>query len=363
MRRTLLVALIGALACSRSSEPVYIGVAGPWKEAFGRMNKQGIDLALAEINARGGVRGRPIRLVERDDDGVGSKAAAIAGEFVANRSIVGVIGHVTSGAMMAAAPVYEQGLVAIATTASSPDLSGISSWAFRVISSDSANGIDMARFATARGYKRAAILFENNSYGRGLADSFRRAYAGQIVALDPIPSEGRANLEPYVSYLRVKAPDLVFVAGTDASGRTFLQEARRQSLNSAYMGGDGWTPLTLDTVVAEGVFVGAPFSAEDPRTEAQRFVRAYREKYHEDPDGNAALAYDATMLLASAIEHVGPSRAAIREWLAGLANAEPHAGVTGPIAFRESGDVIGRGIVMTRVRRGSLAVERGGAGS
>jgi branched-chain amino acid transport system substrate-binding protein len=326
------------------------------------MNKQGIDLAVAHINARGGIKGRPLRLVERDDEGIGSKAAAIAGEFVANRSILAVVGHVTSGAMMAAAPVYEQGLAAIATTASSPDLSGISAWTFRVISSDSANGIDMAQFASARGFKRVAILYENNSYGRGLADAFRRSYSGQIVGIDPIPSDGRSSLEPYVSYLRVKSPDLVFVAGTDASGRSFLQEARRQSLNSSYMGGDGWTPLSQDTAIAEGVFVGAPFSAEDPRAEAQAFVRAYRERYHEDPDGNAALGYDATMVLADAIEQVGPSRSAIREWLAGLATGQPHAGVTGPIAFRESGDVIGKGIVMTRVRRGSLAVERG-AGS
>ena len=359
MRRLLLATLVGALACARSSDPIYIGVAGPWKEAFGRMNKQGIDLAVAHINDRGGIRGRPLRLVERDDEGVGTKAAAIAGEFVDNRSIVAVVGHVTSGAMMAAAPVYEQGLAAIATTASSPDLSGISGWTFRVISSDSANGIDMARFATVRGFKRVAILYENNAYGRGLAEAFRRSYNGQVVALDPIPSDGRSSLEPYVSYLRVKSPDLVFVAGTDASGRSFLQEARRQSLSSSYMGGDGWTPLSLDTAIAEGVYVGAPFSAEDPRAEAQTFVRAYREKYHEDPDGNAALAYDATMLLASAIEKVGPSRSAIREWLKGLANHEPHPGVTGPIAFRESGDVIGKGIVMTRVRKGSLHVERG----
>jgi branched-chain amino acid transport system substrate-binding protein len=157
----------------------------------------------------------------------------------------------------------------------------------------------------------------------------------------------------------MKTPDLVFIAGTDASGRAFLKEARRQSLSASYMGGDGWTPLALDTAIAEGIFVGAPFSAQDPRTEAQTFVRAYREQYHEEPDGNAALAYDATMLLASAIEKVGTSRTAIRDWLAGLSSEEAHAGVTGPIAFRESGDVIGRGIVITRVRRGALAVERG----
>ncbi len=355
--------LAGMLACARSSGPVYIGAAGPWGEAFGRMNKQGIDLALAEINERGGVDGRPLRLIERDDQGDGSKAASIAAEFVANRSIVGVIGHVTSGAMMAAAPVYDHGLAAIATTASSPDLSGISTWAFRVIPSDSANGLAMARFATARGFQRAAILFENNSYGRGLAESFRRGYTGEVVAMDPIPSDGRSSLEPYVSYLRTRGPDLVFVAGTDASGRAFLREARRQLLDASFMGGDGWTPLAGDTVIAEGAFVGAPFSAQDPRSEAQRFVRAYRERYHEDPDGNAALAYDATMLLARAIEEAGPSRSGIREWLVRLGTTEPHPGVTGSISFRETGDVVGRGVVMTRIRSGALAVERDGSGS
>lgn len=363
MRQFLLVALASTLACSSRSDPLFIGAAGPWNEAFGRMNKQGIDLAISEINAAGGIGGRPLRLVERDDEGNGSRAAAIAGEFVANRSILGVVGHVTSGAMMAAAPVYDNGLVAIATTASSPDLSGASSWTFRVISSDSANGLAMARFASAHGFRRAAILFENNSYGRGLAESFRRGYTGQIVAMDPIPADGRASFEPYVAYLRSRAPDLVFVAGTDASGRSVLREARRQSLTAAFMGGDGWTPLALDTAIAEGAFVGAPFSAEDPRPEAQRFVRAYRDAYHEDPDGNAALAYDATVLLARAIEAAGPSRTAVQKWLTGLAATQPHAGVTGPISFHPSGDIVGRAIVMTRVRRGSLSVEREGAGS
>lgn len=342
---------------------MYIGAAGPWNEAFGRLNKQGIELAVSEINARGGVRGRQLQLLDRDDEGSGQKAALIAAEFVANRSVVGVVGHVTSGAMMAAAPVYQGGLTAIATTASSPDLSGLSRWTFRVIASDSANGQAMARFASARGFQRAAILFENNAYGRGLADSFRRGFRGAVVAVDPIPAEPGADLEPYVAYIRAQAPDLVFVAGTDASGRAFLREARRQALEAAFMGGDGWTPLAQDAETAEGAFVGAPFSAEDPRAEARQFVKAFRARYGEDPDGNAALAYDATMLLAAAIEQVGPSRTRVRDWLAGLAGTSPFAGVTGAIAFHESGDVIGRGVVMTRVRAGSLVIEREGSGS
>jgi branched-chain amino acid transport system substrate-binding protein len=357
----LLVLLV--TACSGSDRPLYIGAAGPWTESFGRMNQRGIQLALEEINTRGGVRGRPLRLIERDDKGDGSTAAAIASEFVANRAVVGVVGHVTSGAMMAAARVYDQGLPAIATTASSPDLTGISEWTFRVISSDSANGMTMAQFAGTRGYTRAAILYENNAYGRGLADAFQVRFAGEVVARDPIPSDGRTTVEPYISWVATRSPDLVFVAGTDVSGRAVLREAQRQGLRAAFMGGDGWTPLAADTVAAEGAWVGAPFSAQDPRAEAQRFVRAFEARFNETPDGNAALAYDATMLMAAAIEHAGTSRSRVRDWLASLHAGDPHRGVTGPIAFNARGDVIGRGVVMTRVRNGALTVVRDGAGS
>lgn len=360
-RLSLLACVAFTIACSGDASPVYIGAAGPWTELYGQANKRGIELAVEEVNARGGVDGRPLRLVQRDDEGDGSKAAQIAGEFVANRSILAVVGHVTSGAMMAAARVYDGYLPAVSTTASSPDLSGISPWVFRVISSDSANGLTIARFVSARGDSRAAILYENNAYGRGLAEAFRRGYTGRIVGDDPIPSDGKSDFEPYIAFLKSRAPTMVFVAGTEGSGRAVLREARRQGLAAAFIGGDGWTSIVADTVAAEGAFVGAPFSAQDPRDEAQRFVKAFRAKYHGAPDGNSALAYDATMLLVEAIRKSGSSRRKIRDWLAGLDEKTAWQGVTGPIHFLPSGDVVGKSVVITRVRGGTLEVERGGA--
>jgi branched-chain amino acid transport system substrate-binding protein len=352
-----------ALACSRDASPVYIASAGPWTEAFGAMSKRGIDLAVEEINGRGGIEGRPLRLIERDDHADGARAAAIAGEFVANRAIVAVIGHVTSGAMMAAARVYDRGLPAISATASSPDLSGISPWVFRIISSDSANGLTIARFANRIGHRRAAILYENTSYGRGLSESFRRGFGGTIVALDPVPAEASASFEPYVSYLKRRAPDVVFVAGTDLSGRALLREAHRQELSASFIGGDGWSNVVADSAAAEGAYVGTPFTAQDPRDASQRFVKAFHDKFRVDPDANAALAYDATMLVARAVAQAGASRARVRSWLADLDEQSAFSGVTGPIHFLPSGDPVGRGVVMTRVRGGALVVERGSDGS
>ncbi|NUO65027.1 MAG: ABC transporter substrate-binding protein [Gemmatimonadaceae bacterium] len=344
-----------AAGCSGGGKPIVVGAAGPWNEAYGAMNRKGLELAIDEINAKGGVRGRELKVIEQDDEGQGTRAAEVAAEFVANPELVAVIGHVNSGAMVAAAHVYDGELPAVATTATSPELTGISRWTFRVISSDSANGIALARFAGTLGKRRAAIIYENNSYGRGLADAFQKAFAGEIVSVDPIP-EGTGDLEPFVSYYAQQKADIVFAAGTDASGLSLLREARRQKLDATFLGGDGWTGIVGDTAASTGAYVGAPFSSEDPRPEAQSFVRAFRKKYGIVPDGNAALAYDATKLVARAIEEVGPNRRRIRDWLAGLDEDHAVGGVTGAIRFEADGDPVGKSFVMTRVQKGLLEV-------
>lgn len=354
-RRVAAFAAILIAGCSGSSAPITIGAAGPWKEAYGLMNRRGIELAVEEINARGGIGGRPLRVAMRDDGGHGVRAAEIAGEFVLDGSIVAVVGHVNSGAMVAAAGVYHGHLPAVATTATSPALTGISPWVFRVISSDSVNGVSLARFAGQLGRRRAAVLYENNSYGRGLADAFRRAFAGEVIGVDPIP-EGSFDPEPFISWYARERADIVFVAGTDASGLAVLREARRQRFDATFLGGDGWTGIISDTAASSGAYVGAPFSDRDPRPDAQRFVRAFRAKFRDAPDGNAALAYDATHLVARAIGVAGPSRAKIRDYLAALDERSAHEGVTGTIRFQPDGDPVGKGFVMTRVEGGALLV-------
>jgi branched-chain amino acid transport system substrate-binding protein len=356
--RLLLLAGLAVLGgCADASTPVVIGAAGPWEEAYGLANRRGVELAVQHINAAGGVRGRPIEAVFRDDEGDGATAARIAADFVADARIAAVVGHVNSGAMVAAAKVYDGALPAVATTATAPELTGISRWTFRVITSDSATGVALARFAGGLGRRRAAILYENDAYGRGLADAFRRAFTGEVVSIDPIEA-GAADFEPYVTYYQTRHPDVVFVAGTEVSGLALLREARRQGLPVDFLGGDGWTGITGDTAASEGVYVAAPFTAADPRLEVQRFVEAFRTRFGVEPDGNAALAYDATRLIAQAIDVVGVDREAIREQLATLAARNGYPGVTGTIRFDGNGDLVGRGALMTRVERGNLVPSR-----
>ena len=357
-RSCRLLFLVAVAACSKQNGPIVsFGAAGPWEEAYGAANRRGIQLALDEINASPawGTK-RRLEITFVDDSGSGVAASRIAQTFVDSLHYVAVVGHVNSGAMVAAARVYDGRLPAVATTATSPALTGISPWAFRVIPSDSANAQTIAGFAEKLGRKRAAVLFENNPYGRGLADNFRKNFSGTIVTFDPIGEGADQDFEAYVSWFKNAKPDVVFVAGTGNSGLAFIKEARRQQLAVDLIGGDGWQTLATESI-ADGVYVGAPFSAQDPRPQVQAFVSAYVKKYNAVPDGNAALGYDATKLLASAVENVGAHRRSIRNYLAGLTSAGAFKGVTGDIRFSSDGDPVGKKIVMTRIRQGNLRVE------
>ena len=361
-RRSLL--LLALAACSHSKAgTVVFGAAGPWDQEYGKANKQGIELAVDEINASPAWSSdRHLEIVFANDSGNGVRASEVAQQLVEIEPIVDVVGHVNSGAMVSAAHVYDKHLAAVATTATSPSLTGISPWAFRVIPSDSANGLTIARFADKLGRKRAAVLYENNPYGRGLADNFRKSFHGDIISIDPI-AEGDGNFEVFVSWYKSSHPDLVFVAGTDASGVAFLKEgkARKQAaplLTSSAATAGRHSPRIRcrrrDLLLALRSFS----SAQDPRPEVQTFVNAYKREVqqrsrwqrcagvrrHQAPRGRRRKSRPRSHQ-DSRIPRQPLGQGSIRRC---------H---TGTIRFGGDGDPIGKRMVMTRVHQGALIVE------
>ncbi|HEX6908847.1 MAG TPA: ABC transporter substrate-binding protein [Longimicrobium sp.] len=340
-------------ACGGGGGEIAIGTAGPFTEGYARMVRNAVVMAADEINAEGGVRGARIKVVAQDDGGDGVKAAQIAEGFLADPKVKAVVGHANSGAMVGAARVYDRGLVAVIPSATSPELTGVSPWVYRVTTNDSTNGANLARFAAGLRPRRVAVLYENNVYGRGLAAAFRANYPGELVGVDPIAGDGRL-VEPFISYYKQVQPDLVFVAGTELSGQALLREAQRQGFTTRWVAGDGWSGVVADAAASEGVYVAVPFSIRDTRAEAVRFVEAFRTRYGVEPDANAAMAYDATKLLAKAMNEAGFDRDAIRGWLAGVRGNRTFPGVTGPLRFRPDRDPDRSGFVMTQARGGTL---------
>ncbi len=356
-RDALLAAGVTAAAvlggCRANSAPIVLAAAAPWRTDYALGTRQGIELAVGEINAAGGIDGRPIRIRWSDDSGSASGAEAVARSLIADPAVLAVIGHINSAAQLAAAPLYDGHLTALSSQATSPDLTGLSSWVFRDVPSDSANGATLAAFTARLGAQHAAVVYENDVYGRGLARAFRQQFRGTLVANVPIDATAR-SYEPYVAYVKARHPEAVFVAGLGTSGIGILREAKRQGLAAAFLGGDGWTSVAADTVASEGAYVGTPFLTSDPRPEVRRFVAAFQAHYRVAPGEDGALAYDATRVLADAIARGARTRAEVREYLAALTRTNPYHGVTGPLYFLPTGDPGERAFLMSRIHRGEF---------
>ena len=149
---------------------------------------------------------------------------------------------------------------------------------------------------------------------------------------------------------------IVFVAGRVPSGLKLLREARRQGLNATFIGGDGWQGVIADTAVSEGAYIGMSFTRQDPNPKAKAFVAAFRKKFKHDPEAHAALAYDATNLVAHALREAGADRRAVRDYLRSLTRATAVPGITGPAYFEASGDPVGIRFQVGRVESGMLKV-------
>lgn len=350
------VALLASCGGGSRSQTITLGAVAPWGTGYGTQIRRAIDLAVEEVNRTGGINGTQVQVQFKDDSANGARGVAMAQELVADKSVVAVIGHANSTVSVASARVYDGRIAAVSPSSSSPDLTGVSPWVFRTINSDSLNGVELARFAGSRGHKRAALMYENDAFGRGLVAVFTRAFAGTIVSVDPI-SQATREFEPFVAYYKKVRPDVVFVVGTEGSGIAFVKEARRQQLDAELLGADGWSGVTAGGTAMDGVVIGAPFSDGSPRPAAQKFVAAFRAKYNAAPDGFAACAYDAVMLVARAIREVGADRQKVRDWLANM--RDDYDGATGRFRLGANGDPQGKTLVMQRMKNGAFVLEGG----
>ena len=360
-------AILFAQACAGSDRPIRIGLAGPFTDPAGAPMKLAAQMAVAEINAAGGVGGRPIQLIERITYGDADSAVAVAGELYES-DVVAVVGDVFSGATLAAAPVYNGGkkpVVQISPSSSSPEVSGAGAYTFRVCPSDLAHGTALARWARENlGLDRGAVLYLNDEYGRGIRQVFVQEFRvrqGLVVEMDPYLG-ATPDLEPYVARMaNRKAAQFVMVAGNRTEAEVALRLARGRGLRFPFLGGDGLEGIELAGALAEGTYVSAAYLPTLDTPKNRTFVAAYARRYRAGtPNQPAAATYDIIYLLRDVIAKVGPGRRAVRDGVAALGNTTPaFEGVTGTIAFDDRGDVPSQRVVIGQVHDGNVALAEG----
>jgi branched-chain amino acid transport system substrate-binding protein len=356
--------LVGAAliaACDSSSAPVVIGVAGPFGSTHGASMRQGAELAAREVNANGGIQSRPLELRFYDDAGNPDSALRVARAFVANPEVIAVVGHLNSGTTISAASAYQQGLPAVATSATSVLVTRLGDWIFRVASSDSANSVALASVARSIGVP-TAVLYENDDYGRGQAETFRLALAGaggQVVSVDPyLPRT--VDLRPYLERMRERGVGLVFLAGLEVDAARIIEQAHAVGLEARFLGGDEIEGLTAMGTAFDGTLVGVLFHA-DASPRAGAFAAQFRSATGREADSFAALGYDATLLLAQAAREAGPDRKSIRDYLAlvGREDRPAYEGVTGTIRFDGNGDAVDKEFAIGMIRDGRIHLAGG----
>jgi branched-chain amino acid transport system substrate-binding protein len=364
--RLVPVAVLCLAACARETGSIVIGLAGPMGDALGVAELRAARLAVDQINQRGGVDGRALRLRVMDDSGTEIGALRVAQSLYDDPAVAAVVGHVTSGTTIAAARIYGGGtdpLPVISPTASSPELSGLSPFVFRVCPSDLSHGPALARFAyrTLRAH-RAGIVYLNDDYGRGVRQAFTAEFTrlgGVVVEQDPfLPLT--SSLEPYVSRMRAGGVDVLMIAADVPGAELALREVRRQRLSWPVIGSDALVGIEADGPLAEGVHVSSAYLPDRSGDKNAAFVVDFlRATQGQRPNDVAGLTYDSIQLLASALDAVGSDRRALRDYLASVGGRQHPSfeGVTGRIAFDANGDVPGKPLAIAVVHNGRLVAE------
>ncbi len=356
------------VACGSDSSPIRIGLAGPLTDSVGAPMLRAATLAVQEINATGGVGGRPLELVARDDHGDPDSSIAAALELE-RAGVLAVVGHVYSSATLAAAPIYNGArhpVVQISPSSSAPEVTQAGAWTFRVCPSDLQHGAALARFARNQlGLNRGTILYLNNDYGRGLRSVFAAEFVRRGGAIEDVAPYLGAEFDfgPYLDRIAVRhSSEFIFLAGNRGEAEAALRAARARGLRLTVLGGDGLEGIERVGPLAEGVFVSSAYlsTVETPRNQA--FLAAYRARYPEaaPPNQAAAASYDILHLLRDVIARTGPDRARIRDGVAAIGTTAPaFEGVTGTIAFDPNGDVPNQPVYIGRVTGGRIEPAQG----
>lgn len=359
--------LAGLLAaCAPAEEgPIRIGIAGSFSDPIGIPMKLAAELAAEEINAAGGIGGRPLELVARDDYADPDSAVFIAGDLY-DSDVVAVVGHLFSGMTLAASPVYNGGedpVAAISPSSSSPELSTAGEHTFRVCPSDLAHGAALAQWVRERlGFERGAVLYLNDQYGRGIRQTFVKQFlrlGGRLESVDPYLGDS-PDVGPYLDRLaRSKDIEFLVVAGNRGEAEEVLRQARRRGLMLPVLGGDGLEGIEGAGALAEGVYLTSAYFPSLPTRANRKFVEAYRRKFPGVglPNQPAAATYDAVHLLRDVIARAGTDRQAVRRVLAAVGSeTPPFEGVTGVVAFDARGDVPDQNVYIGKVSAGAVEV-------
>ncbi len=327
--------------------PIKVGAISPNTgdlAAYGEAVSNGIDLAVAEINAAGGVLGRPLEITHMDDKGDSTEGANAFNKLVSD-GVKAIIGSVTSGVTAGLGALADaEGMLLLTPTATADTVTDGLKGVFRACYKDSFQGEVAAKLAVDLGVKKVAVLYASgDAYSSGLYESFKAA--SEKLGLELVATESTAGVHDtdfttQLTNIVAAGPELIFAPFYyDTVGPNIVPQARAAGFTGYFAGADGWDGTIPNMVEDKSLYNKSFFvnhyAADDPSEKVQNFVKAYTDKFGaESLNALAALAYDSVYMLAQAINTAGTDdTAAIITAMTGMS----FEGVTGSFTLDETG--------------------------
>ncbi len=341
MKTPALLLALAATAALSAADPIKLGeyASLTGKEAgFGQTSHQGVVLAIEEINAAGGVLGRKLELTTEDNQTKPGESATVVKKLISRDKVVALIGEVSSGRSLEAAPIAQQAKIPmVAPAATNPKVTQAGNYIFRVCFIDPFQGTVMAKFAKEDlKVKRVAVLSSvSNAYSLGLAKFFKETFVaggGEIVTEKNL-AEGDKDFRAQLTAVKAAGVDAVYVPCYYTEAALIVRQARDLGLTMPFFGGDGWEDEQLLKIGGEamnGCYYSTHFSAENTDPVVAAFTAKYKARWNnESPGAFSALGYDAVYVIADAIKRAGGTDGAkLRDALAATKDFPGISGTT-----------------------------------
>jgi branched-chain amino acid transport system substrate-binding protein len=321
----VLVLMVAVIGCQQAPKVLKVAVLAPLSgpvPTFGVSTRDGALLAINEWNAKGGVLNMKITPVVEDSQCTPDPAVNAANKVINQDKVHYIVGEVCSKASIPISEIANAAKViqispTSTNTAVTVDKSGATkAYIFRACFIDPFQGKVGATFAFNNlKAKNAFIMFDqSNDYVKGLAEAFEATFTqlgGKIVGKESYDGAKDTDFSAILTKVKGAKPDIVYLPDYYNVVNLATKQAKAKGITAPFMGGDGWDSSDLDTKASDGGYYTNHYSPDDQRAEVQNFLKAYGAAYKDDknnpkvPDALAALAYDATNLLLTAIKNAG----------------------------------------------------------
>lgn len=312
---------------------------------YGVPIRKGFELAIGEINGSGGVNSNKIGLVIEDEQGKKEEAINVFKKLIFQDKVLMLFGPTLSNSAQASDPVAQSAKIVVFGTSNTADgITSIGDYVFRnSVTEADILPVTLKVASQKTGLKKVAVLYGNDDiFTKSGYDNFTKALQALKIPVTTTESfaKGDVDFKPQLTKIKASAPDAIVLSALVAEGGPILVQARQLGITLPFIGGNGMNSPRIFELAkdnSDNLWVGSPWSIENPSGENKRFIDAYQKSHGALPDQFAAQAYDAMYIVVQALKKIKltgkleADRKALRDALP----ATQWNGATGPFKFRQ----------------------------